>query len=249
MVDGQITRGVGGALVARAPLPVLTPPRPEDASTEPLPGSRAVQGVVAAAVRRSCVVGAATARSARQHAADGAELHGSQRASAVTYLTLVTLDCRSFDIETSVNGGGGSVYSPAVLRLRDESEPFGHMGADRPTTLPGGWFGRISGPCRGGAARTIGGFSSAVRIPDAPPGPARQLRRPGRDKQAGRPRWNESRPDLAPETNEALRHRVRPDLRDGATRQHAPGRPVCSTRWSRSPGSVRTHSTSRPDAG
>jgi hypothetical protein len=36
-------------------------------------------------------------------------------------MTLVTLDCRPFDIAISVSGGGGAVYSPAVLLLRTHS--------------------------------------------------------------------------------------------------------------------------------
>lgn len=87
VVDGQVSRA-GVALIARAPLPVLTPPRPEDTRTEPLPGPRVVQGVVTAAVGRSCVDGAATTRPARHNAASRAELHGSRRVRAVADLTL-----------------------------------------------------------------------------------------------------------------------------------------------------------------
>ena len=36
-------------------------------------------------------------------------------------LTLVTLDCRPFDIARSVSEVDAAVYSPAVLRLRDQS--------------------------------------------------------------------------------------------------------------------------------
>ncbi len=36
-------------------------------------------------------------------------------------LTLVTLDCRPFAIAVSVSETDAAVYSPAVLRLRDQS--------------------------------------------------------------------------------------------------------------------------------
>ena len=50
VIDGQVARRVGGALVARAPVAVLATPGAEHAGAETLPGTRAVQGVVAAAV-------------------------------------------------------------------------------------------------------------------------------------------------------------------------------------------------------
>ena len=39
----------------------------------------------------------------------------------VARLTLVTLDCRPFDIAMSVSEVRAAVYSPTVLRLRDQS--------------------------------------------------------------------------------------------------------------------------------
>jgi hypothetical protein len=36
-------------------------------------------------------------------------------------VTLVTLDCRPFDIATSVSEADAAVYSPTVLRLRAQS--------------------------------------------------------------------------------------------------------------------------------
>ena len=117
MIDGQVTRWMCVALIARAPVPLLTTPRPEDARTEPLPGPRAVQGVVTASVGRSCVDSAATTRPAGQNAASRAELHGSRRIRASTDLTLVTLKCTPVDIAMSVIGEGGAGYSPRVLRL------------------------------------------------------------------------------------------------------------------------------------
>jgi hypothetical protein len=74
---------------------------------------------------------APTARSARQGAADRAELHGPARSgadTAATCLTLVTLDWRRFDIETSVGLANAAVYSPAVLRLR--SQRLGRTGCE-----------------------------------------------------------------------------------------------------------------------
>jgi len=75
MVDGQVGGGVGGTLVARAPVPVLTTPRPKHSRTEALPGPRAVQRVVPAAVGLPGVVGAAATRAAGDDTTDRAELH------------------------------------------------------------------------------------------------------------------------------------------------------------------------------
>ena len=36
-------------------------------------------------------------------------------------MTLVTLDCRPFDIATSVGEAAAAVYSPAVLRLQGQA--------------------------------------------------------------------------------------------------------------------------------
>ncbi len=52
------------------------------------------------------------------------------RLSGATLLTLVTLDCRPFDITMSVSGGGGEVYPPRVLRLRCHG-PFRVVVLDR----------------------------------------------------------------------------------------------------------------------
>jgi hypothetical protein len=76
VIDGQVGGGVGGALVARAPLPALTTPGTEHAGAEPLPGPRAVEGVVSAAVGQPCVLGAAATRAAGDDTADRAQLQG-----------------------------------------------------------------------------------------------------------------------------------------------------------------------------
>ena len=119
VIDGQVGGRVGGALVARAPVAVLATPGAEDAGAEPLPGARAVQGVVPATVGLPGVLCAATTRAARQDAADSAQLHGSARAGAdavAARLTLVTLDCTPIDIEMSVVRVDDAVYSLTVLR-------------------------------------------------------------------------------------------------------------------------------------
>ena len=75
VIDGQVGGWVGGALVARAPVAVLATPGAEHAGAEPLPGPRAVQGVVPAAVGLAGVLGAAATRAAGDDAADRAQLH------------------------------------------------------------------------------------------------------------------------------------------------------------------------------
>lgn len=123
MVDGQVGRGVGDALVARAPVPVLTAPRPEHSGAQTLPCSRAVQGVVPAAVGLPRVLGAAATGAARQDAADRAQLHRVPPVG-VPCLTLVTLECTPVDIAMSVGERERRVYSPAVLRLRANPSSF-----------------------------------------------------------------------------------------------------------------------------
>lgn len=75
MIDGQVRGSVGGALVARAPVAALTAPGTEHAGAESLPGPRAVDGVVPAAVGLAGVVSAATTRAAGDDTADRAQLH------------------------------------------------------------------------------------------------------------------------------------------------------------------------------
>ena len=109
VVDGQVGGSVGGALVARAPVAVLATPGAEDAGAETLPGPRAVESVVAAAVGLAGVLGAATTRAARDDTTDRAQLH-----------------------PRIVVGAAGAVYSLGVLRLRDQpSERTGRPGAVR----------------------------------------------------------------------------------------------------------------------
>jgi hypothetical protein len=75
VIDGEIARGVRVALVARAPVAVLTAPGAEHSGAEALPWPRAVEGVVPAAVRLPGVLEAATARAAGDDTTDRTELH------------------------------------------------------------------------------------------------------------------------------------------------------------------------------
>ncbi len=95
VIDGQVGGSVSGSQVARAPVTVLTTPGAQHAGAEPLPGPRAVKGVVPAAVRLAGVLGAAATSAACDDTADRAQLH-----------------------PRIVGGRGGAVYSLGVLRLR-----------------------------------------------------------------------------------------------------------------------------------
>jgi len=75
------------------------------------------------------MLGAATAGSAGDHAAHGAELHRSRplpasrstNAAAVPPLTLVTLACRALVIKKSVAEAVAAVYPSRVLHLGDQT--------------------------------------------------------------------------------------------------------------------------------
>jgi len=75
VIDAQVRGSVGGTPVARAPVAMLTTPGPQHPSAEPLPGSRAVQGVVARSVGLARMLGAATTSAAGDDTADRAQLH------------------------------------------------------------------------------------------------------------------------------------------------------------------------------
>ena len=98
VIDGQVGRSVGVALVARAPVAVLAAPRTQHAGAEPLPGPRGVEGVVPTAVGLPRVLGAATTSAAGDDAADRAQLHPQ-----------------------IVGGLGDLVYSLGVLGLRGQA--------------------------------------------------------------------------------------------------------------------------------
>ena len=78
---------------------MLATPGAEHAGAEPLPGPRAVEGVVPAAVGLAGVLRAAATSAAGDDTTDRAQLH-----------------------PRIVGGVAGPVYSPAVLRLRDHGD-------------------------------------------------------------------------------------------------------------------------------
>jgi hypothetical protein len=105
-----------------------------------VPGARAVHGVMPTLVRLPGMLGTAATRAAGDDTTDRAELHESARSGAGTLaarLTLVTLDCTSFDIAMSVNGGVGGVYSPRVLSPRHD---LGNSGRGYTWSVAGGAF-------------------------------------------------------------------------------------------------------------
>jgi hypothetical protein len=130
VVDGQVGGSMGGTPVARAPVAVLATPGAEHPGAESLPGPRAVQRVVPAAVGLAGVLGAATTHAAGDDTTDRAQLH-----------------------PRIVGGSAGEVYSPAVLRLRDQRSVAGSgawPAARSPTSA-------ASGPCSRGACWTARG--------------------------------------------------------------------------------------------
>ena len=165
VIDGQVGGGVGGALVARAPVAVLATPGAEHAGAESLPGPRAVERVVPAAVGLPGVLGAATTRAAGDDTTDRAQLH-----------------------PRIVGGLAGAVYPPVVLRLGASlgrrSAPVEHLEPPvRPVPV-----GRLEGP-RGAERNSFARrqalvaveFESVgfVQVSGASIG-ARPIRRPGR---------------------------------------------------------------------
>ncbi len=99
VIDGQVGGPVGGAPVARAPVAMLATPGAQHAGAESLPGPRAVEGVVPAAVGLPGVLGTAATRAAGDDTADRAQLH-----------------------PRIVGGVAGAVYSPAVLRVEGQAQ-------------------------------------------------------------------------------------------------------------------------------
>jgi hypothetical protein len=79
VIDGQVGGAVGRALVSRAPVAMLATPGAEHAGAETLPGPRAVQGVVTAAVGLAGVLSAAATRAAGDDTTDPADLHRPNR--------------------------------------------------------------------------------------------------------------------------------------------------------------------------
>src|SRR5471030_2011922 len=82
--------------------------------------------MVGADARQPPVLAAPTPRAARDDTADSAELHAGRRRSAWSSANAgpvpsVTLDPTLVDIQKSVRDDADGVYSPAVLRLRDQA--------------------------------------------------------------------------------------------------------------------------------
>src|SRR5689334_2821702 len=102
---------MGGALVARAPVAVHAAPGTQHSGAQPLPGPRAVEGVVPAAVGLAGVLGAATTSAAGDDATDRAHLHPQ--------------------IVLRVAVG---VYSPAVLGRNDQGVIKERLKVHRPST-------------------------------------------------------------------------------------------------------------------
>jgi hypothetical protein len=75
VIDGQVGGRMSRASVSRAPVATLTAPGAEHAGAESLPGPRAVDGVVPAAVGLAGVRGAAASSAAGDDTTDRAELH------------------------------------------------------------------------------------------------------------------------------------------------------------------------------
>ena len=111
-------------IIARAYVAVLADVAGDHPLGEASPSRVRMDVMVGTDARQPGVLAAPTPWSARDDAADRAELHRSQRPSwkvrVLTLVTLVTLDCGLFDIAPSVSGVGAAVYSPAVLRLRGQ---------------------------------------------------------------------------------------------------------------------------------
>jgi hypothetical protein len=128
VIDGEVGGVVGWTAVAGAPIAMLATPCSEHSDAQALPGTRAVQGVVAAAVRLARVLGAAATRAAGDDTTERAELQRWPCQGAVPFWTLVTLECTPVDIAKSVIGDGGGVYSPRLLRLRSQ----GHVRVSLP---------------------------------------------------------------------------------------------------------------------
>jgi hypothetical protein len=79
-----------------------------------------VNVMVGTDARQAWMLAAASSRSARDHAADRAELHPRPAGDLAARLALVTLACRPVDIATSVVRVDAAVHSPAVLRPQSQ---------------------------------------------------------------------------------------------------------------------------------
>ena len=122
MVERQVMRRVGRMVgtIARADVAVLADVAGDHPLGQARPSRISVKVMVGTHARQARMLAAASSRSARDDATDGAELHPSSAGHSGARLTLVTLDRRPFDITRIVSRVDAAVYSPAVLRLKDD---------------------------------------------------------------------------------------------------------------------------------
>jgi len=124
VVERQVTRWMRRVLgtIARADVAVLADVAADHPLGQACPSRISVNVMVGTDARQPRMLAAASSRSARDDATDGAELHGPARRSRkvrlLTLVTLVTLACTLFDIARSVSRVSAAVYSPGVLRLQ-----------------------------------------------------------------------------------------------------------------------------------
>jgi hypothetical protein len=127
VVKGEVTRWMRRMLgtIARADVAVLADVAGDHPPGQASPSCIRMDVMVGTDARQARMLAAASSRSAGDDTTDGAEFHPSSAGDLATRLTLVTLDCRPFDITRIVSRGRADVYSPAVLRPRDQppSEP------------------------------------------------------------------------------------------------------------------------------
>jgi hypothetical protein len=129
VVERQVTRRVRRMLgtIARADVAVLADVAGDHPLGQAYPSRVRVDVMVGTDARQPRVLAAPTPRSARDDAADRAELHPRRAGDLAARLTLVTLDCRPLDIAASVGRVSAAVHPPAVLRLRDQPAWAAHL--------------------------------------------------------------------------------------------------------------------------
>lgn len=100
MVERQVTRWMGRMLgtIAWADVAVLADVAGDHPLGQAGPSRVRMDVMVGTDARQPRMLAAASGRSARDHAADGAELHPGFVGGSEARLTLVTLNCRPFDI-------------------------------------------------------------------------------------------------------------------------------------------------------
>jgi hypothetical protein len=130
VVERQVARWMRQMLgtIARAHVAVLADVARDHPLGQAGPSRIRVDVMVGTDARQAWMLTAASSRSARDDTTDRAEPHRWPCQGAVTFWTLVTLECTPVDIATSVIGEGGGVYSPRVLGLRSQ----GHVRVSLP---------------------------------------------------------------------------------------------------------------------